>query len=143
MVPLGGLATAGALDLMSEAPVVGNAIPAALPDVWFTLPSVFEALQVEPVVVDANALLMGNSEFITRPIEGRRLSSYLDCGSGLAGPNADTYVVTLQWMLQLEVAPGGGTMVTTLLDAYARPRDVPETPSTACPRERSSAGPAS
>ena len=56
-------------------------IPASPAEVWFTLPSVFEALQIEPVAVDSNSLLMGK-------------------------------------------APEGGTVVTTLLDAYARPRDV-------------------
>ncbi len=121
--PLGGLASLGAIDVSSDATVVENTVPAAPEEVWLALPLVFEALEIEPVVVDTEALVMGNPEFTPRAIEGRRLSTYMDCGRGLAGPNADRYLVTVQWMVWLEGGPGGSTVVTTLLDAYARPRD--------------------
>ena len=109
---------------MTVASIVGDTIGAAPAEVWLALPSTFDAFEIEPIVVNVGSLLIGNPDFTTRRIERRLLSAYLDCGSGLAGPNADQFVVTLQWMIQLDDAPGGDTAVTTLLDAYARPRDV-------------------
>ena len=123
-VSMGGLGTAGALDLMTEASIVGDTIPAPLAEVWLALPSTFDTFEIEPIVVDAGSLIIGNPDFTTRRIDGRLLSTYVDCGSGLAGPNADQFVVTLQWMVQLSEAPGGDTAVAALMDAYARPRDV-------------------
>ena len=123
-VPLGGLATLGAIRLASDASVEENRVPASPADVWVALSPAFETLQIEAAAVDATAMMMGNPDFTPRLIEGRRLSTYLDCGVGPAGANADQYLVTLQWMVWLDPAPEGGTLVTTSLDAYARPRDV-------------------
>ena len=101
-----------------------SVVPARPTEVWLVLPSVFEMLQIETSVVDPGSLVIGNPRSRPRRIERKRLSTYLDCGSGIIGPRADSYQVTLQWMVQLESAPNGSTVVTTSMDAYARPRDV-------------------
>jgi len=71
---------------------------------------------------------MGNSRYTRARIEGRQLSAYLDCGSGLTGPYADAYAVTLSLLVQLDGATGGGTTVRTTMDAYARARGVSARP---------------
>ena len=82
----------------------------------------FETLNLETPTVDARAFSIGNRGCRARRIEGKRLSTYLQCGSSISRPNADQYEVTLQRMVQLLDAPGGSTTVRTTLDAYARSR---------------------
>jgi len=118
---------AGGLDFFevtNQPAMRETVIPATPLEVWSTLFSVFETLEVETRLVDIGALLIGNPGYRARRIEGRRLSTYLECGSGPGRPNADQYEVTLQLMVQLEGGPNGGTIVTTLLDAYAKSRSV-------------------
>ncbi|MDH3206971.1 MAG: hypothetical protein OEO79_10180 [Gemmatimonadota bacterium] len=92
--------------------------------VWAALPSVFETLGIETPTVDPASFTMGDPGSRVARIGGStRLSTYLDCGIGILGPNADRYEVTLQLMVQLANNPAGGTLVRTTLDAYARPRD--------------------
>ena len=73
-----------------------SVVPARPTEVWLVLPSVFEMLQIETSVVDPGSLVIGNPRSRPRRIERKRLSTYLDCGSGLIGPRADSYQVTLQ-----------------------------------------------
>lgn len=91
--------------------------------IWSVLPDVFSRLEIETPTVDAVSYTMGNPGTRITRIAGTRLSSFLDCGIGILGPNADRYEVNLQLMVQLAGYPAGGTLVRTTLDAYARPRD--------------------
>lgn len=118
---------AGGLDyfeVTNQPAVRETVIPGTPLDVWSTLSSVFETLEIEVTTVDLGSLLIGNSGYRARRIEGRRLSTYLECGTGIGRPNADQYEVTLQLMVQLENGPNGDTIVRTLLDAYAKSRSV-------------------
>jgi len=92
--------------------------------IWAVMPDVFETLGIEATTVDPRSFVIGNPGSRVTLIGGSpRLSAYLQCGTGLVGPNADRYDVTLQVMVQLMGDPSGGTLLRTTLDAYARPRD--------------------
>lgn len=92
--------------------------------VWAVMPAVFETLGIETPTVDPRSYVIGEpGSRVARIAGSTRLSTYLDCGIGVLGPNADRYEVTLQLMVQLAGYPAGGTLVRTTLDAYARPRD--------------------
>jgi hypothetical protein len=92
--------------------------------VWAVMPDVFETLGIETPTVEPRSFVIGNpGSRVSRIAGSLRLSTYLDCGIGILGPNADRQEVTLQIMVQLAGYPGGGTLVRTTLDAYARPRD--------------------
>ena len=91
--------------------------------IWSVLPDVFRRLEIETPTVDAGSYTIGNPGSRVVRIAGTRLSTFLDCGVGILGPNADRYEVNLQLMVQLGSYPTGGTLVRTTLDAYARPRD--------------------
>jgi len=92
--------------------------------VWAVMPSVFETLGIETPTVDPRSFVIGNpGDRVARISGSARLSTYLDCGIGILGPNADRYEVTLQLLVQLAGYPEGGTLVRTTLDAFARPRD--------------------
>ena len=110
----------GAVEIRNEASVIDTAIAATPIAVWATLETVFETLDIETPTVDARSLSLGNAGYRARRIEGRRMSTYLRCGNNIGRANADQYEVTLQLMVRLLEAPGGGTTVSTQIDAYAR-----------------------
>ncbi|MEJ2186706.1 MAG: hypothetical protein P8Z36_12305, partial [Gemmatimonadota bacterium] len=56
-------------------------------------------------------------------IAGRHMDEYLDCGSGLEGPRADTYAVRISAFTRL-TGKDGGTRAETLVQATAKPRGV-------------------
>jgi len=67
---------------------------------------------------------MGNAGYLARRVEGKRLSIYLECGSDFTGPYANQHDVTLSLMVQLTSAPENETVVTTVVNASAKPRAV-------------------
>ncbi len=112
----------GGVEIQNQTALVDTVISATSTAVWLTLASVFETLEIETPTVDPRALSIGNAGYSAGRIEGKRLSTYLQCGNNIGRANADQYEVTLQLMVQLMDAPGGGTTVRTLMDAYVRPR---------------------
>lgn len=57
-----------------------------------------------------------------RLYEGERNSAYLDCGTSMSGPRADTYELQIAVATQLRAAEGGGTVAETFVDGRARDR---------------------
>jgi len=112
------------IEIETEASIIDVVSPTGLSTSWAVLPEVFEILGIEATTVDRPSYSAGNERFVVRNIERRALSNYLECGSSFGRARADQYEVTMQILVQLAGAPGGGTRVRTTLDAYARPRDV-------------------
>jgi hypothetical protein len=108
------------VDLRHESTVGQRAVTASLSAVWGVLPSIFEQLEIETTTVDPSQGLMGNAGYRARRVEGRRLSTYLDCGRSFGREYADQYAVTLTVLVQLVTAADGSTVVRTTLDGYAR-----------------------
>jgi hypothetical protein len=108
------------VDLRHESSVGQRAVDGSLTEVWAILPAVFEQLGIEATRVDSGEGVIGNPSFRTRRIEGRRLSEYLDCGRAFGREYADQYSVTLGVLVQVLPTQRGGTVVRTVLDAYAR-----------------------
>jgi hypothetical protein len=108
------------VDLRHESTVGERAVPATVSQVWSVLPAIFEQLDIETTTVDPAGAVMGNAGYLARRVEGRRLSSYLDCGRSFGREYADAYSVTLGVLVQLVTSADGQTLVRTVLDAYAR-----------------------
>jgi hypothetical protein len=85
------------------------------------LPAVFETLDVPVTHRVPSRWEMGNRGYVARRVDGRRMNSYVDCGSNLSGALANLYEVTLSVVVRLDDAEGGGTTVATTVDAYGRP----------------------
>lgn len=115
---------------LHNAPGTGSrTVPAPLDSVWHVLPRVYEILGVPQAGAVSDQRLFGAYDFRPRRIEGKRLSTYLDCGMGLtATPKADEYEVTMSLLTRLTPAGGGGTVAETLVDASAKPRGVTGNP---------------
>ena len=81
-----------AVDTLGQA----EAVPGTLDRVWQALRAVYQELGLRANEVDPRARRVGvRAQRLTRDAGGTRLSVYLDCGSGLTGPHADEYRVTL------------------------------------------------
>ena len=92
-------------------------------ETWTMLPAVFERLGIEVAYSDPGTFTMGNAGTEIRRIEGKRLSTWLDCGYGTtAQANADTYTVHMSIMVTLGDVEQTGTEVGTRLEASAKPR---------------------
>jgi hypothetical protein len=99
-------------------------IDASESEIWPHLPAIFEELGVEVTELKEQQLIIGNPRFKPRRIEGERLSTFLECGRDHGGPYADQHEVWVTFMVQLLRDPSGSTNVTTLLNGFARPRNV-------------------
>ena len=90
--------------------------------VWGALEDAYAEMEVEVTYADPATRQMGNTGYRVRRIEGQRVSTYLDCGMGLTGPNADNYDVTLSIMTRLDPATGDSTRIETTVDGSAKAR---------------------
>lgn len=108
------------VDLRHESSVGQRTVAASIPDVWAVLPGVFAQLEIETTQIDSSEGVIGNPSFRPRRIEGERLSRFLDCGRAFGREYADAYAVTLGVLVQLAPSADDGTIVMTVLDAYAR-----------------------
>lgn len=71
-------------------------LPASPGAVFFAARQVFFELQIPTPLADSARGYLINGRFIKlRSLAGFPLSTYLSCGSGMTGPNADAYRVTM------------------------------------------------
>ena len=128
-VAVGGLSSRqSTVDLRNEASVSDSSMAVPLSTVWRVMPAVFERLEIEINHVDPGNGRIGNGNFRPRRLAGRSRATFLDCGSGLTGPYADAYTVTMSLLVQLTSAQDGTTIVRTVIDAYAEDRGVSARP---------------
>lgn len=110
-------------EMHNEPGSAARIVLAPLDSVWLALPGVYDLLGIPEAGAAPAEKLFGHRGFRARRIEGKRLSTYLDCGSGAtAVPRADDYEVTLSLLTSLSEVATGGTMVLTTVDATAKPR---------------------
>ena len=71
-------------------------LPASAGAVFFAARQVFFELQIPMPMADSARGYLINGRFIKlRSLAGSPLSTYLNCGSGMTGPNADAFRVTM------------------------------------------------
>ena len=107
----GGSMTVSMSDGVSQRKV------AASPDqVFKLLPLILDSLGIPLSTVDAAKRTIGNTGFNVRgKLKGVSLSRYIDCGGATQmGPNADSYSINLQFMVEVHPADAGSTVITTL-----------------------------
>ena len=113
------------IEIFNKPGVGARMVPAPIDSVWDVLGEVYQRLEI-PVALRLPAQrVLGNRAFRARRIEGKRLSTYLDCGRGMTSvPYADEYAVTMLTLTQLSRGDAGGTTVETTVDGWAKPRAV-------------------
>lgn len=112
----------------SGAPVV-TVLAAPRERVWEALDSAYAALRIPVGTRDPANWTLGNRQFVPgRRIEGRPLSSFVDCGSTALGTGiADTYRVELS-VLSVVRPEGTGTRLETSVQGTARQPGTTNTP---------------
>lgn len=90
--------------------------------VWGVLPAVFDSLGIPIGTVDPVRRLIGNTGFKAHQRLGKTsLGKYIDCGKTQGFPSADSYDVYLTITTQVRPAEQGTAMLSTLVEAAARP----------------------
>ena len=89
--------------------------------VYEALITVFDAIKVPLTIRDSTYAVLGNLQFSkSRTLAGAQMSRYFECGSGLTGPNADTFKVTMALMVRVEAVTPETSRVRTGLIAGAQ-----------------------
>lgn len=107
---------------------VRDTVNAIAEEVWSLVPEVYVQLGVPIHGVNPEARLLGNTSFRA---EGNfaetRLSQLVNCGRTLTGDVADEYDLHFSVLTQVEEADGR-SVVASLVEATARPRNVAGSP---------------
>jgi hypothetical protein len=113
------------LELINELDVERQVVSAPASLVWNRLREAYRRLGIPVTVEDAATLQVGASRYRAVQIARQPMSSFLDCGRGLSGPNADLYHVALALVTVVQPGPAqGNSSLLTVIEAEAKPRDV-------------------
>jgi hypothetical protein len=108
------------LDMLNEANIASMSIAAPPAAAWTALLNVYSDLGLQLSGADSRTHLVQVTNRRVRRIENRRMSAYLDCGSGNSGQYADAYDVYMTLQTQLLPGEDGTSTVRTRLEAVAR-----------------------
>ena len=112
----------GKLTVNSTSNPITSNLASTVDEVWRALPAAFDSLGVKVTVNDPAQHIIGNERVKIRVQLGRTpLSRYLECGGTQIGANADSYEVVLTALTQVQSVAAGGSMLTTLFEAMAKP----------------------
>ncbi|HUG41109.1 MAG TPA: hypothetical protein VMM12_11520 [Longimicrobiales bacterium] len=118
-----GAGTLVVSELHDDPAAAVRTLPSPPDSVWHALPRVYEMLGIDGAGAAPGQSLFGARNFRPRRIEGKRLSTYIDCGMGTtATPKADEYAITMTLVSRVDPATDAGTRVETVMQATAKPR---------------------
>ena len=111
------------VNLNPDREVVTEAIVATPAAAWAALQTAYEEMGIPIEEMNADRMILGNPKLIrSRRLNGKRMSSYLDCGQGPAGMNADSHRIEMR--LRSSIIPvEGGIQVNSYVEAIARNMD--------------------
>jgi hypothetical protein len=116
-----GAGSMGMTELHNEPGSTVHRLPLRPDSVLAALPRVYELLGIEGAGSVPDESLVGARNFRPRRIDGKRLSEYIDCGTGAtATPKADGYAVTMTLLSRVMAADESEARLETTLEASAR-----------------------
>ena len=96
-------------------------VPGSPADVYRNVRSVYKTLKLEAPLVDSTSGILGNPGFQhTGALAGQRMSSWIGCGEGMTGPNADSWRITMALLSSVERAGKDTTRLRTVIVATAQ-----------------------
>jgi hypothetical protein len=94
----------------------------SLEAVWRVLPAAYASVGIDVAHTDRAARVIGNPGFrARRRLADTPISRFLDCGNAQGGPSADSYEIHFSVLTDLQAESPERTIVTTLVEAVARP----------------------
>lgn len=112
------------LEIFNEPGVGVRTIGVAAELAWRALGGVYGELGIPVTSSNPQTMQLGNPGYSARRVGGDRMNTFVDCGSGLAGPLANLYDVTLSISTRLTAKGPQSTEVLTIVDAFGEPRAV-------------------
>ena len=85
--------------------------------VWGAVPRAYAALEIPLEGIDTGHRFLVGVVFVRRAFANKPLSYYVNCGSTLVGPNANTYNVRLHLQTQVDSVGPSASSVRTILNA--------------------------
>jgi hypothetical protein len=96
---------------------VAVTLPASAGAVFFAARQVFFELKIPTPIADSARGYLINGRFVKlRSLAGSPLSTHVDCGSGMTGPNADSFRVTMAFAALVDpISPNTSRLRLTVL----------------------------
>lgn len=116
------------VEMWTEPGVGARTIQVAPELAWRVLGGVYSEMNIPVTATNPQAMQLGNGGYPARRIGGKRMNSFIDCGSDLSGPLANQLEITLTITTKLTAKEEGATEVLTTLDAWGEPRAVSGNP---------------
>jgi hypothetical protein len=96
-------------------------VPGPPAEVYRRTQSVYGTLKLKVTLTDSINGIVGNPGLThTGALAGQRMSSWIRCGEGLTGPNADRWRISMALLSSVEPASQDTTRLRTVLIASAR-----------------------
>jgi len=97
-----------------------KALAASADSAWKQVPAAYADLAIPITILVNEAMLAGNQGFTARrEIAGVPMRKYFMCGEASGGPNADTYMISMNIATQIQKEADGTSKAATVLDATA------------------------
>lgn len=108
--------------MMTEAPRASAAdIDAPPTAVWAAVKKVFADLEVPVTLENPPGHQLGNPNFFkSRQFGGQRMTEFVDCGSGVTGPNASSFRIFMNVLVDVLPKTGGGSTIRTTFSALGQ-----------------------
>lgn len=85
--------------------------------VWALVPSVYAVLSIPISAVDSTQQLVVGNVRMRRVFRDQSVTSLVDCGNSITGPNAATYSVNMKMTTQVGASGPTASRVRTIVDA--------------------------
>lgn len=123
-------------QLTNDIELVHHELPIKRSVLWGVLPGVYEQLGIPVATSNPQTFQVGNIGYEVQRVDGKRMNSYLNCGTSRGGPIANSHQVTLTVVTKLEEVSEQLTKMTTLVSGTAVHRSTAGYPVSCKSREK-------
>jgi hypothetical protein len=108
--------------LMTEAARASTTEIAAPPEaVWLAVKKVYADFDIPVTLENLQGHQLGNPNFFkSRTMGGQSMSMYIDCGTGMTGPNASSWRIYMSLLTDVNPDGTGGTKLQTTFTALGQ-----------------------
>ena len=106
-------------QLTNDLELVNKELPLERALIWGVLPGVYQEFGIPVTTTNPGIFQVGNAGFEVQRVNGKRMNTYLDCGTSRGGPLANSHQVTLTVFTKLIEVSEQRTEVSTLVTGTA------------------------
>lgn len=109
--------------ITNESSVSSSFFQAPADRVWTALLEVWQELELTANIYEPDRMRIGNEAMPAVRIAGERMAHWVDCGSGMTGPNANRFDVVVTLFTTVAPESSSSTELRMDVDAQGKPRD--------------------